>query len=148
MNQMEYKGYTAVIEYDDDDECLVGHVIGISDRLAFDGESIPEIKRNFRNVLDNYLALCAKTGKQPETPKSGKLSLRLPVELHAFVARQAEATGESVNNIIVEAVQSFRHGRNKTTSQWTVGTQKHRTVTRQKTRSGNAATNDRSSVKK
>jgi predicted HicB family RNase H-like nuclease len=105
---MEYKGYSALIEYSAEDECLVGHVIGINDRLGFDGESIAEITQNFRNVLDNYLALCEKTGKQPEQPKSGKLSLRLPVELHAYVAQQAEATGESINNIIVEAVRSIR----------------------------------------
>ena len=89
INTMEYKGYTALIEYSAEDECLIGHVIGINDRLGFDGESIAEITQNFHDVLDNYLALCEKTGKQPELPKSGKLSLRLPVEFHASVAQQA-----------------------------------------------------------
>lgn len=109
MNTMEYKGYTAVIEYSAEDECLVGHVIGISDRIGFDGESIAEITRNFHDVLDCYLAHCEEAGKVPETPRSGKLLLRLPAELHAFVAQQAESTGESVNGIIVNAVQSLRN---------------------------------------
>lgn len=104
MNTMEYKGYTAVIEYDNYDECLVGSVVGITDRLVFDGESIPEIQENFHNVLDNYLALCEKTGKQPETPKSGKLSLRLPAELHAVVARKSESAGKSINQMVVDAL--------------------------------------------
>jgi predicted HicB family RNase H-like nuclease len=108
VNTMEYKGYAAVIEYSAEDECLVGHVIGISDRIGFDGESIAEITRNFHDVLDCYLAHCEETGKIPETPRSGKLLLRLPAELHAYVAQQAESTGESVNRIIVNAVQSLR----------------------------------------
>lgn len=108
INTMEYKGYAALIEYSAEDECLVGHVIGINDRLGFHGDSIPEIAQSFHDVLDNYLALCEKTGKQPEQPKSGKLSLRLPVELHAYVSQQAEMSGESINNIIVDAVRSLR----------------------------------------
>ncbi len=104
MNTMEYKGYTAAIEYDNYDECLVGSVVGIADRLVFDGESIPEIQENFHNVLDNYLALCEKTGKQPETPKSGKLSLRLPAELHAIVAQKSAHVGKSINQMVIDTL--------------------------------------------
>ena len=109
MNTMEYKGYTARIEYSAEDECLIGHVIGIHDRLGFHGDSIAEITQGFHDVLDNYLALCEKTGKRPEQPKSGKLSLRLPVDLHAYIAQQAEAAGESINTIIIDAVRAFRN---------------------------------------
>jgi predicted HicB family RNase H-like nuclease len=104
MNTMEYKGYTAVIEYDNYDECLVGSVIGITDQLVFDGETVPEIQENFHNVLDNYLALCKKTGKQPEVPKSGKLSLRLPAELHAVIAQKSKIADKSVNQMVIDAL--------------------------------------------
>ena len=109
INTMEYKGYTARIEYSAEDGCLIGHVVGITDRLGFDGESIAEITRNFHDVLDCYLAHCKEVGKVPETQKSGKLSVRLPAELHAFLAKQSEVTGESVNGIIVNAVESLRN---------------------------------------
>ncbi len=108
MNQMEYKGYTAAVQYDDDDDCFVGRVIGITDRIVFDGESTNELRQNFHEVLNTYLAHCEQVGKVPETPRSGKLLLRLPAELHAYLAQQAESTGESVNGIIVNAVQSLR----------------------------------------
>ena len=115
MNQMEYKGYTAAVHYDEDDDCFVGRVIGITDRIVFDGESTGELRRNFHEVLNTYLLHCERTGKIPEAPKSGKLLLRLPAELHAYVAQQAESTGESVNGIIVGAVQTLRdRGRRKT----------------------------------
>ncbi len=108
INTMEYKGYTALIEYSAEDECLVGHVIGICDRIGFHGESIAEITQSFHDALDCYLEACESRGKQPEQPKSGKLSLRLPIELHAYISQQSEATGESINNIIVDAVRTFR----------------------------------------
>ncbi len=115
MNQMEYKGYTAAVHYDEDDDCFVGRVIGITDRIVFDGESTGELRRNFHEVLNTYLLHCERTGKIPEAPKSGKLLLRLPAELHAYVAQRAESTGESVNGIIVGAVQTLRdRGRRKT----------------------------------
>ncbi len=104
INSMEYKGYTALIEYSAEDECLIGHVVGIRDRLGFDGESVAEITRNFHDVLDCYLAHCKDVGKVPETPKSGKLSLRLPAELHAVVAHKAEAIGKSVNQMVIDAL--------------------------------------------
>lgn len=108
MNQLEYKGYTAVVGFEADDDCFVGRVVGITDLIAFDGQSISELRQNFHNVLDTYLKHCDEVGKIPESPKSGKLLLRLPAELHAYVAQQAETTGESVNGIIVGAVQNLR----------------------------------------
>lgn len=114
MNQMEYKGYTAVVEYDNDDDCFVGHVVGITDRIVFDGESTIELRQNFHEVLNTYLKHCEEVGKVPEIPRSGKLLLRLPAELHAYVAQQAETTGESVNSVIVEAVQSLRDRERRT----------------------------------
>ena len=118
MNQLEYKGYTATIEYDGDDDCFVGHVIGINDRIVFDGQSTTELRSNFHEVLDTYLKHCEEIGKPPELPRSGRLLLRLPAKLHAYVAQQAEATGDSVNGIIVGAVQDFHdRGRRMITPQ-------------------------------
>jgi predicted HicB family RNase H-like nuclease len=108
MNRMVYKGYTAAIQYDERDDCFVGRVIGITDRIVFDGESTTGLRRNFHEVLNTYLVHCQAIGKPPETPRSGKVLLRLPAELHAYVTRQAEATGESVNGIIVGAVERLK----------------------------------------
>lgn len=116
MNQMEYKGYTAVIEYDDDDDCFVGRVIGITDRIVFDGESTAELRQNFYEVLDTYLKHCEEVGKTPEVPKSGKMLLRLPAELHAYVAHHAEATGESINNVVVGAVEMLKNRERRATT--------------------------------
>lgn len=63
---IEYGGYHATIEYDEDDKMFVGTVIGISDSISFDGKNIQEVKQHFKYNVDNYVDMCRKFRKQPE----------------------------------------------------------------------------------
>ena len=63
---MEYNGYRAMIEYDEDDELFVGTVIGINDSISFHGQNIQELKQHFKDNVDNYVDMCRQFGKQPE----------------------------------------------------------------------------------
>jgi len=65
---MEYKGFVAKIEYSDEDGCFIGHIAGITDVVTFEGETVDEIRTDFHNAVDSYLASCEKHGKQP-TPR-------------------------------------------------------------------------------
>ncbi len=62
---MIYKGYEAVIEYDEEDRILVGRVINTKDIIVFDGLSVDEIERTFHQVIDEYLADCKRLNKTP-----------------------------------------------------------------------------------
>ena len=100
-NTITYKGYTAIVGFSADDECLVGHIAGINDVIGFHADSAEEIRKVFHETVDDYLATCAKLGREPNKPYSGKITLRLPPELHAQLAVQAEANGSSLNNWLV-----------------------------------------------
>lgn len=97
MNIMSYKGFSARVEYSDDDDCFVGHIAGIQDIVGFHGESVKELKAAFKEAVDDYLATCKKLGRSPQKPYSGKILLRLDPTLHAKVAIMAEAQGKSLN---------------------------------------------------
>ena len=112
-NIMTYRGYSARVEYGDADGCFFGRVMGIRDIVSFEGESVAELRKDFENAVDDYLETCKEIGKSPEHPCSGKLSLRLPVELHQELTTQSEITGESVNNLIVEAVATLCKSRKR-----------------------------------
>ena len=45
-----YKGYTAKIELDPDDNIFVGHIIGIRDTVGFHGETVSELKDAFHEA--------------------------------------------------------------------------------------------------
>jgi predicted HicB family RNase H-like nuclease len=103
-NTMTYKGYTAIVGFSAEDACLVGHIAGINDVIGFHADSVKEIRKVFHETVDDYLATCAKIGREPNKPYSGKLPLRLPPGLHARLAVQAEANGSSLNNWLVSTL--------------------------------------------
>ncbi|MBQ9405904.1 MAG: type II toxin-antitoxin system HicB family antitoxin [Desulfovibrio sp.] len=101
---MEYNGYVAKIEYSDEDGCFIGHIVGIDDIVAFEGATVDEIREDFHNAVNSYLASCAKHGKQPHKAYSGKILLRTSPQLHAHIAARAEAAGKSINQYAVEVL--------------------------------------------
>lgn len=107
MKTMQYKGYSARIEYSDEDGCFVGHIAGIKDIVGFHGESVAEMRNAFEEAVDDYLSLCAETGKRPDKPYSGRIMLRVPPELHAQLAVQAEVNGLSLNQWATERLSEL-----------------------------------------
>jgi len=104
---LEYKGYHASIEYDADDNILVGEVLGIDDSLNFHGSSIDELTETFHNCIDNYLDLCAEIGKNPEKEYSGRFSVRINPEMHKKIYIMAESKGMSISNAIEDAIAQY-----------------------------------------
>jgi len=58
VKTIEYKGYVAKVEFDDEDQIFVGEVIGIDDIIAFHSENEEEIIHVFHNVVDDHLETC------------------------------------------------------------------------------------------
>jgi predicted HicB family RNase H-like nuclease len=104
MNVMSYKGYSARIEYSDDDGCFIGHLAGIRDVVGFHGESVTELRGAFEEAVDDYLTTCEKLNRSPQRPYSGKVMLRLDPSIHARAAMQAESQGKSLNAWAQEAL--------------------------------------------
>lgn len=107
MKPMTHRGYAARIEYSDEDGCLIGRVAGIQDIITFHGDSVDEIRQAFEEAVDFYIDTCEKRGKEPQKPFSGRLMLRLPPELHARLAIQAQTEGKSLNSLVTEALSQY-----------------------------------------
>lgn len=103
-HSIKYRGYTARIDYDAGNKVFVGRVLGMSDQIVFHGASVDELHGDFEFAVDHYLSECAKEGRSPERPSSGKLLLRLPPEIHAAASVAAESAGKSLNQWVVDAV--------------------------------------------
>jgi predicted HicB family RNase H-like nuclease len=102
---MKYKGYEARVEYDAQDRLFVGHLAGIRDVIGFHGESVDELEAAFRESVDDYVKACRELGQRPNRPASGKMMLRMPPELHASAVRDAELSGQSLNQWATEALK-------------------------------------------
>ncbi|MEZ0605633.1 type II toxin-antitoxin system HicB family antitoxin [Paraburkholderia sp. IW21] len=109
MNSMTYKGYFARVEFDPRENIFVGRVLGVSDRISFHGETVTELTDDFHQAVDHYLEDCAKTGRDPQKPASGKLMLRIRPEVHAAVGIAAAAAGKSINQWVDEVLAHAAH---------------------------------------
>ena len=105
MNTMTYKGYTATVEYSEEDGCLVGRLIGLRDIVGFDATSVKELKTQFHKAVDHYLWASEKLGQAPEKPYSGRMMVRVPPELHAKATVAAKSTGKSLNQWVSQALE-------------------------------------------
>jgi predicted HicB family RNase H-like nuclease len=74
--------------------------------IGFHADSVAELRQVFEETVDDYLATCAKLGREPNKPHSGRVTLRMPPDLHAELAIQAEVSGKSLNNWMVEALHN------------------------------------------
>lgn len=99
---MKYKGYEGSISFDEEAEIFHGEVINTKDVITFQGKSVKELKRAFKESINDYLEFCAKKGEKPEKPYSGNLVIRIDPELHKKLAIQAKKKKKSLNAFIEE----------------------------------------------
>lgn len=97
---MKYKGYTGVLEIDEESSLIFGYVIGLRDGINFQGESVAEARRSFEESVDCYLKLCASRNEPPERPFSGKFLIRISSDLHRALVEEALARRTSLNSLI------------------------------------------------
>ena len=109
MNSMTHKGYIARIEFDDQDRIFTGRLLGIEDIVTFHGESVAELEAALHDAVEHYLDVCAKTGREAQKPYSGRFALRMPPDLHAQAAVKAAAMGKSINQWLIDTVQTALH---------------------------------------
>jgi len=94
---MTHKGYIARIDYDDRDDIFVGRVLGVNAIIGFHAETVGALRHAFQEAVGDYLASCAKLGKTPQRPASGRLMLRVAPETHRAALIAAQAHGKSLN---------------------------------------------------
>ena len=102
---MEYKGYVAKVEFDDEDDVFHGEIINLRDVVTFQGQAVDELRQAFQDSVEDYLAFCAERNEQPEKPYSGKFSIRIDTELHRKIAMQARIASKSLNRWVSDTFE-------------------------------------------
>lgn len=62
------RGYTGLIEIDEEAGILFGRVAGIKDVVIFQAENVPALRRAFEESVDDYREFCEVRGEEPEKP--------------------------------------------------------------------------------
>jgi UDP-N-acetylmuramate-alanine ligase len=94
---MEYNGYHAKVEFDQEDQIFIGHVLGINDSLNFHGESVKELTQSMHDCIDNYLDYCQKIGKEPEREYKGTFNGVKVYDDYGHHPTEIKATADAIN---------------------------------------------------
>jgi len=101
---MQYKGYLARVEYDDESTVFHGEVINTRDVITFQGKSVEELKKAFEGSVEDYLAFCKERGEEPDKPYAGRLTVRLSPDQHKKVIMAAEKSGKNIDSWVADAL--------------------------------------------
>ena len=105
QNLMEIDGYHAVIQYDPEIEMFRGEFVDVNGGVDFYARDIEGLKAEGRASLRVFLDMCREKGVEAQRGFSGRFNVRIPSELHARAVIAARARGESLNQLVAEALE-------------------------------------------
>jgi predicted HicB family RNase H-like nuclease len=101
---LEYKGYYASVHFSSEDDVFHGKLQGIDDLVNFEGASVKELKKAFREAVDDYLETCKELGKEPNKTYKGTFNVRITTDLHKEAANFAASHNISLNDFVKTAI--------------------------------------------
>ena len=106
-NTMSYKGYFGSVEFSDKDDVFHGRIIGINDRITYEGTSVKSLRNDFIAAVEEYLKVCAELGKEPEKSYKGTFNVRIRPDLHRQLVVYSSSHGKSLNTVVEEAIYHY-----------------------------------------
>jgi len=104
---MSYKGYRGSVEFSDEDNLFFGRLIGINDRILFEGDSVEKLRKDFHDAVEDYLEICKDLGKEPEKEYKGTFNVRIAPTLHRELAIYSTSNGKTLNSTVEEAIRNY-----------------------------------------
>jgi len=108
-------GYSADVRWSEGDDGFIAICPELGDVSAFastHAEAVQELQTAIELVLETY----GEEGRPPPDPQpwrehSGQFRLRVPRSLHAWLAREAEREGVSLNTFVIARLSEARGAR-------------------------------------
>jgi predicted HicB family RNase H-like nuclease len=86
--KLTYKKYVGNVVYYDDAKIFHGEVINLKDVITFQGSTIQELEKAFKDSVNDYLVWCKERSEAPEKTFSNTFRLRMTQDLHAHLAME------------------------------------------------------------
>ena len=103
-NTLYYNGFVGSVEYSTLDDCFFGKLVGTTDLVTFEGDSVQCLKSAFQEAVEDYLILCEEVGKAPQKSYRGSFNVHISPELHKDAALLAARKGLSLNALVEKAI--------------------------------------------
>jgi len=106
-NAMSYKGFYGSVEFSNEDNVFFGRIIGINDRITYEGDNVTTLRNDFQEAVDEYIEICKQLGKLPEKAYKGTFNVRIAPALHKQLAVYSATSGKTLNSTVEEAIRSY-----------------------------------------
>ncbi len=103
-NVLTYKGFIGSVNYSATDHCFFGKIEGINDLITFEGITVDELEKSFREMVNLHIEDCQREGKPVEKSYKGSFNVRISRELHKKAAQTAIAKGITLNQLVKKAI--------------------------------------------
>jgi len=101
---LNYKEYHASVQYSAANEIFTGKILGINDLINFEGTSVSELKKAFKEAVDDYLITCSEIGKTPEKTYKRSFNVRVSPKLHQETSAFASMHKITLNQFVKTAL--------------------------------------------
>jgi len=102
---MEYRGFCSKVEYCSESEVFHGKIMNIDGLVSFEGRTVEELKKDFREAVDYYIKSCEKIGKELKKQYKGSLNIRIGSKVHENIAFLSEIENISLNQFIKNTLE-------------------------------------------
>jgi predicted HicB family RNase H-like nuclease len=101
---LQYQQYFASVHFSSDDEVFYGRILGINDLVSFEGASVKDLKKSFKEAVEDYIETCKAISKNPEKTYKGTFNVRVPADLHKEAAHFAAVHNITLNEFVKVAL--------------------------------------------
>lgn len=104
---IHYKGYYGSVHYSDEDQVFFGKIEYIRSLVNYEGTTVENLRRAFKEAVDDYLKLCQNEGIEPDQSFRGSFNVRTGCDLHRKAALYAKEKGLNLNKVVTEALNQY-----------------------------------------
>lgn len=102
---MKYKEFYASIHYEDETSTFWGKIEGIEDLISFEASSVEGLKREFKEVVEEYIEDCKRLNKNPHKQYKGSFNIRIEPELHQKAVQFSKVFNMSLNQFVEKSIR-------------------------------------------
>jgi len=105
IDRLVFEDVIGSVHFSSVDETFFGKLEGINDLVTFEGSSVKELKKSFKEAVLDYKALCKETGKDVNKSFKGSFNVRIDPKLHELAYIKATKEGISLNQFVQAAMK-------------------------------------------
>ena len=102
---LKYRDFWGTVHYSAVDELFYGKFVGVVDLVTFEGSTVKELKKAFKEAVDDYLVICKSIKKSAHKSYKGTFNVRVNPKTHKKAAYKSLEMGLSLNQFVEQDIK-------------------------------------------